>query len=404
MMFNREYISRPTYLDRIKPYIDKDIIKVLVGQRRVGKSFMLFQIMDEVKVIYKDPEIIYISKELDEFEFIKDHSDLLDYIKSQANGKEKIYLFIDEIQDIIGFEKALRSLQAKGNYDIYCTGSNANLLSGELATFLSGRYIELKIFSLSYFEFLEFHKLDKSGDSLLKYFKYGGLPFLINLELKDQIIYDYLKNIYDAILFKDIVKRFSIRNITFLENLVRYVADNTGSLVSSKKISDFLKSQKINISPQLVLDYLGYLESAIFIFKVQRADIAGKKIFEIGEKYYFEDLGLRNCITGYKPNDINKILENAVYHHLKISGYSIHVGRLGDKEIDFVCEKSGKKIYVQVAYLLKDDVTIEREFGNLLEVKDNYPKYVISMDDALSNTDYKGIEHIHVIDFISVLR
>ena len=404
MVFKREYIKRPVYLDCIKPYIDKDIIKVLVGQRRVGKSFMLFQIIDELEAIHQDPEIIYISKELNEFEFIKDHNDLLDYIKAEAKGKEKIYLFIDEIQDIIGFEKALRSLQAKGNYDIYCTGSNAKLLSGELATYLSGRYIELKIYSLSYFEFLEFHKLDKSGDSLLKYFKYGGLPYLINLDLTDQVIYDYLRNIYDAILFKDVVKRFSIRNITFLENLVRYVADNTGSIVSSKKISDFLKSQKIKISPQLVLDYLGYLESAIFIFKVLRADIAGKKIFEIGEKYYFEDLGLRNSITGYKANDINKILENVVSHHLKISGYSIKVGKLGEKEIDFVCERSGKKIYVQVAYLLKDEATIDREFGNLLEIKDNYPKYVVSMDDALSDTDYKGIEQVHVIDFISELR
>lgn len=404
MTYKRKYIKRPVYLDRIRPYVDKDIIKILVGQRRVGKSFMLFQIIDEIKAIHQNPEIIYLSKELVEFEFIHDHIDLLNYINKESKGNKKIYLFIDEIQDIIGFEKALRSLQAKGNYDIYCTGSNAKLLSGELATFLSGRYIELKIFSLSYFEFLLFHKLDKSGDSLLKYFKYGGLPYLVNLELTDPIIYDYLKNIYDAILFKDVVKRFSVRNITFLENLVRYVADNTGSLVSSKKISDFLKSQKIKISPQLVLDYLGYLESAIFIFKVRRAEITGKKIFEIGEKYYFEDLGLRNSITGYKANDINKILENVVYHHLKISDYSINVGRMGEKEIDFVCERSGQKIYVQVAYLLKDEPTIEREFGNLLAIKDNYPKYVVSMDDALSDTDYNGIKQIHVIDFISELR
>ena len=174
MTYKRKYIKRPVYLDRIRPYVDKDIIKVLVGQRRVGKSFMLFQIIDEIKAIHQNPEIIYLSKELVEFEFIHDHIDLLNYINKESKGNEKIYLFIDEIQDIIGFEKALRSLQAKGNYDIYCTGSNAKLLSGELATFLSGRYIELKIFSLSYFEFLLFHKLDKSGDSLLKYFKYGG--------------------------------------------------------------------------------------------------------------------------------------------------------------------------------------------------------------------------------------
>lgn len=402
--FKQEYIKRPTYLDLIKPYIDKDIIKVLIGQRRVGKSFMLFQIMDEIMSIHKNPNIIYVNKELHDFENIHNHNDLLDYIESKENKKGKKYIFIDEVQDIEGFEKALRSLQAKGGYDIYCTGSNAKLLSGELATYLSGRYIEIKIYSLSFIEFIEFHKLKNDKDSLIKYFKYGGLPYLINLELNDHIIYDYLKNIYAAILFKDIVKRHNVRNINFLENLVRYVAVNTGSLVSSKKISDFLKSQRIQISPQLVLDYLNHLESAFFIFKALRADIIGKKIFEIGEKYYFEDLGLRHSIIGYKANDINKILENAVYQHLKISGYHVFVGKSGDKEIDFVCEKSGKKIYVQVTYLLQDEKTVNREFGNLLGIKDNYPKYVVSMDDAMSGSDFKGIEHFHILDFLSELK
>ena len=402
--FKQEYIKRPTYLDLIKPYIDKDIIKVLIGQRRVGKSFMLFQIMDEIMSIHKNPNIIYVNKELHDFENIHNHNDLLDYIESKENKKGKKYIFIDEVQDIEGFEKALRSLQAKGGYDIYCTGSNAKLLSGELATYLSGRYIEIKIYSLSYIEFIKFHKLKNDKDSLIKYFKYGGLPYLINLELNDHIIYDYLKNIYAAILFKDIVKRHNVRNINFLENLVRYVAVNTGSLVSSKKISDFLKSQRIQISPQLVLDYLNHLESAFFIFKALRADIIGKKIFEIGEKYYFEDLGLRHSIIGYKANDINKILENAVYQHLKISGYHVFVGKSGDKEIDFVCEKSGKKIYVQVTYLLQDEKTVNREFGNLLGIKDNYPKYVVSMDDAMSGSDFKGIEHFHILDFLSELK
>jgi len=402
--FKQEYIKRPTYLDLIKPYIDKDIIKVLIGQRRVGKSFMLFQIMDEIMSIHKNPNIIYVNKELHDFENIHNHNDLLDYIESKENKKGKKYIFIDEVQDIEGFLKALRSLQAKGGYDIYCTGSNAKLLSGELATYLSGRYIEIKIYSLSFIEFIEFHKLKNDKDSLIKYFKYGGLPYLINLELNDHIIYDYLKNIYAAILFKDIVKRHNVRNINFLENLVRYVAVNTGSLVSSKKISDFLKSQRIQISPQLVLDYLNHLESAFFIFKALRADIIGKKIFEIGEKYYFEDLGLRHSIIGYKANDINKILENAVYQHLKISGYHVFVGKSGDKEIDFVCEKSGKKIYVQVTYLLQDEKTVNREFGNLLGIKDNYPKYVVSMDDAMSGSDFKGIEHFHILDFLSELK
>jgi len=402
--FKQTYINRPAYQELIEPYIDKNIIKVLVGQRRVGKSYMLFQLMDRIISIHKNADLIYINKELDEFDNLRNHQDLLAYIKSKETGTGKNYIFIDEIQDIEDFEKALRSLQAKDGYDIYCTGSNAKLLSGELATFLSGRYVEIKIYGLSFIEFLEFHQLSNNNEALMKYLKYGGLPYLINLKPDEHIVYDYLKNIYAAILFKDIVKRHNVRNIHFLENLVRYVADNTGSLVSSKKISDFLKTQRIQISPQLVLDYLGYLESAFFIFKALRADISGKKIFEIGEKYYFEDLGLRHSITGYKANDINKIIENAVYQHLKISGYTVFIGKSGNKEIDFVCEKSGKKIYVQVCYLLQDEHTINREFGNLLEIKDNYPKYVVSMDEAMSGSDYKGIEHIHLRDFISQMR
>lgn len=402
--FRKEYIKRPVYLEKIRPYIDKDIIKVIIGQRRVGKSYMLYQIMDEIITRHNHSQIIYVNKELDDFEKIRTYSDLLEYVKSKETGSGKKYLFIDEIQEIEGFEKALRSLQAKGDYDIYCTGSNAKLLSGELASYLSGRYVEIKVYSLSFSEFIDFHKLSNSQESLFKYFKFGGLPYLINLKLEEHIVYDYLKNIYAAILFKDVVKRYNVRNINFLENLVRYLADNTGSLVSSKKISDFLKSQKIKISPQLVLDYLSHLESAFFIFKAVRADIAGKKIFEIGEKYYFEDLGLRHSIVGYKANDINKIMENAVYQHLKISGYIIHVGKTGDKEINFICERSGKKIYVQVAYLLQDEMTITREFGNLMEIKDNYPKYVVSMDEAISGSDFNGIEHLQIRDFISKLR
>lgn len=402
MNYKHEYISRPKYIEKVKPYINKDIIKVLIGQRRVGKSYMLFQIMDEITKQDKNANIIYISKELDDFEHIKDHKDLLLEINERKTDTGKQYIFIDELQDIENFEKALRSLQAKKNFDIYCTGSNAKLLSGELATYLSGRYVEIKIYSLTFNEFLKFHTLENNNTSLIKYLKYGGLPYLINLELKDHIIYDYLKNIYAAILFKDIVKRHNVRNINFLENLVRYIADNTGSLVSSKKISDFLKSQKIQISPQLVIDYLKYLESAFFIFKSTRADIAGKKIFEIGEKYYFEDLGLRHSIVGYKANDIGKILENVVYQHIKTHGYEVFVGKLGDKEIDFICEKEGKKAYVQVAYLLQDDKTINREFGNLLEIKDNYPKYVVSMDEVISGADYKGIKHTHIKDFLSM--
>ena len=293
----------------------------------------------------------------------------------------------------------MRSLSAEGGYDIYCTGSNAGLLSGELATYLSGRYIEIKVFCLSYIEFLDFHKLKNNTGAFLKYIKYGGLPYLINLKLKDDIVYDYLKNIYNTILFKDVVKRHKIRNIAFLERLTLYLADNTGSLVSAKKISDFLKSQKTNISPNVVLNYLSHLESAFFIFKVRRSEIAGKKIFEIGEKYYFEDLGLRHTLVGYRQTDISKILENLVYIYLKRSGYDITVGIHGKKEIDFVCQKKGERLYVQVAYMITDQRVHDREFGNLLNIKDNFTKIVVSMDE-MATGEFKGIRHMHIREFL----
>ncbi len=395
----KDYITRPYYLDRIKPYIGKDIIKVITGQRRAGKSYLLFQIMDVITASDPKAQIIYINKELYEFDFIDNYKVLLEYIKEKGKGKKKGYVFIDEIQDIDQFEKALRSLSAEGGYDIYCSGSNAGLLSGELATYLSGRYVEIKVFCLSYIEFLDFHKLKNNSDTFLKYVKYGGLPYLINLKLEDDIVFDYLKNIYNTILFKDVVKRHGIRNIAFLERLTLYLADNAGSLVSAKKISDFLKSQKTNISPNVVLNYLSHLESAFFILKVRRSEIAGKKIFEIGEKYYFEDLGLRHTIIGYRQNDIGRVLENLVFLHLKRSGYEITVGRIGEKEIDFSCEKKGERLYVQVAYMITDQRVHDREFGNLLHIKDNFTKMVVSMDE-MTGGKFKGIKHVNIRDFL----
>ncbi len=396
----KTYIKRDQYLSRIEPFFNKEVIKVVTGQRRVGKSYLLFQIMDMAKRLGpKDGRIIYINKELHEFAAINDHRALLEYIAAKSVGAKKSFVFIDEIQEISQFEKALRSLQAGGGYDIYCTGSNAELLSGELAGRLSGRYMEIKVFGLSYPEFLRFHKLEESGDSFLKYVRYGGLPYLVNLKLEDDIVYEYLRTIYETILLKDIVARYGVRNVNFLERLAEFLADNTGSLVSAKRISDFLKSQKTNISPNIVLNYLSSLASAFLIFKVPRADVAGRKIFEIGEKYYFEDLGIRHAIIGYRHNDINKILENLVFIHLKMSGYKVNVGKLGGREIDFVCEKAGERLYVQVAYLLKDEATRSREFGNLLAVKDNHPKIVVSMDEPAGG-GFKGIGHVNIRNFL----
>jgi predicted AAA+ superfamily ATPase len=398
---DKRIIRRKRYLDKVAPFMGKDVIKVIIGQRRVGKSYLLLQIMDELKKQgVKEENLIYINKELHEFDFITDYATLLSYISKKARGKKKIYLFLDEVQEIDKFEKALSSLQARGGYDIYCTGSNAALLSGELATRLSGRYVEIKVYGLSYPEFLNFHKLNNNDEALEKYTKYGGLPYLINLQLEDEIVYDYLRNIYHTILFKDVVARHHIRNVAFLENLVEYLAENVGSLVSAKKISDFLKSQKIKISPNVVLNYLSYLRGAFFIFRVPRSEIAGKKVFEIGEKYYFEDLGLRHTIVKYKQPDINKVLENLVFLHLKIAGYDVTVGKIGNQEVDFVCKKGGEKMYIQVAYLITDQKTRDREFGNLLKIKDNYPKLVVSMDKMIGS-EYRGIKQINILEFLS---
>jgi uncharacterized protein len=389
-------------LNRIKPFIGQNLIKVLVGQRRVGKSYLLRQLMDEIREMQPDANIIYINKELHEFEVIKDHKSLTKYLNENIVPGDSNYIFIDEIQDITGFEKTLRSLQAKAEHDIYITGSNAFLLSGELATYLSGRYIEFKIFGLTYNEFLDFRKLPDQHAEFLNYLRFGGLPYLVNIELKDEIVFDYLRNIYAAILFKDVVSRHKIRNVSLLENLVRYLADNAGSLLSAKSISDFLKAQKISVSPNVILNYISFLEEAFFVLKVNRTELRGKKIFEIGQKYYLEDLGLRHALLGYRPTDIGKILENIVYLHLRIAGYEVKVGQYQDKEIDFVCERGNEKIYVQVAYLLIDEKTIQREFGNLELIKDNYPKYVVTMDE-LTSGNRNGIEHIQVRKFLSKL-
>ncbi len=267
---------------KVTPYLGKDVIKVFVGQRRVGKSYMLLQVMDLVKRQDPSVSVMSINKELHDFAFIRTADDLVRYVRSQVPGTGRAALFIDEVQEIEDFEKALRGLNAEGRYDIYCTGSNARLLSGDLATHLAGRAVEIRLHGLSYLEFLEFHGMEDGRASLDLYLRYGGLPYLRNLELEDAVVFDYLRNIYSAILYRDVVARHAIRNVTFLENLVAYLADNTGSIVSAKRISDFLKSQNVRMSPGIVIDYLSYLTGAFFVSRVPRADVAGKKVFEIG--------------------------------------------------------------------------------------------------------------------------
>ena len=392
--------TRETYLRKIQPFMQKPIVKVLTGHRRAGKSYLLFQLMEQILNSDKSANIIYINKEEIKFDIIKNYVDLNDFVLSKTKDEQKNYIFIDEIQEITDFRLAIRSLALNENNDIYITGSNSEVFSSDLANFLGGRYVEFQIHSLSYLEFLAFHNLPDDDISLEKFIHFGGMPYLIHLPLEESVVADYLKSIYATIVLKDVVLRKKIRNIAFLEQLIKFLAANTGNLFSSKGISDFLKTQKTEISPNQVNEYALALADAFIIHRVGRYDIEGKRLFERGEKYYFENMGIRNVIAGYAPKDRARRLENLVFNHLLFCGYEIKVGTIYSNEIDFVCTKNGETLYVQVSIELSREETIEREFGNLLKIKDNYPKIVISTEKSFENS-YEGIEHIYIRDFLS---
>ena len=405
MNFNipKAIIKRNDYINRVLPFMDKNLIKIFTGQRRVGKSYLLFQIMELLNEKDQSASIIYINKEDIAFSDIKTDKDLHDYVLNLKVIDKMNYVFIDEIQDIADFEIALRSLLLDQSLDLYCTGSNAKLLSGDIATYLSGRSIEIVVHSLSYFEFLIFKSLENNAQSLELYMKYGGLPYLKNLELQDDIVFEYLKNIYNTIVYRDIINRYSIRNVTFLEQLVLFLAGNIGSLFSAKKISDFLKSQRTNIASNQVQLYTEYLTNAFLIHRVARYDLIGKRIFEYGEKFYFENLGIRNAICGYKIEDRAKIVENVVYNHLLSIGYEVTIGNIGALEIDFVATYNSEKVYVQVALSINEPQTIEREFGNLKKINDNFPKIVVVLNPFYGNS-HEGIKVIYLRDFLMIRK
>jgi len=402
-LIKMDFFDRTLYSNRLKPIIDKGIIKVLTGQRRVGKSCVLLQMMRNIQQNNPNANVIYINKESDEFRKIQTDVELSTYVAKKHVSGMKNYLFIDEIQDIRNFENSLRSLQATDKCDIFCTGSNAKMLSSELSTYLSGRYIEIRVHPLNFLEFMEFHKLENNNQTLKQFLTYGGMPHLSKLVLNDEIAFEYLRNVYSTILLKDVVSRENIRNVDFLETLVCYLADNVGSIFSANNIHKFLKNQRVEISVNLIVNYLKALANTYLINKVQRMDIKGLKKFEIGDKFYFEDLGLRNCQQHLEfSNDINKLMENAVYQHLKTFNYQVYVGKMGECEIDFVGIKNNTKVYIQVAYLIYNSKTQDREFGNLLKIEDNYPKYVVTMDNFILGNNYKGIKHIHLKDFLTM--
>lgn len=397
----KQLIIRRNYLDKIFKYLGKEMIIVLTGQRRVGKSYLLKQFYQE-KIKEPDSNIIYIDKEKREFDFIRNYQNLNDYIESKFVKDKHNYIFIDEVQDIAEFELSVRSYRTEENVDVLITGSNAKMLSGELSTIIGGRFKEIYIQPLSYEEFLTFHSLDDNDDSLTQYINLGGMPGLNKIGLHEDDVREYQKDIYNTVLLKDVIMKNNIRNVNFLENLVLYLADNTGKIISANNVSKYMKSNGENISASVILNYLNYLSDAYIINKVNRYDVHGKRLFDSNEKYYFEDNGIRNAIAGgTREGDIEKVIENVVYQNLVRLGYEVFVGQLQSSDIDFVCTKpNGEKIYVQVSYLIVNEETRKREFGNLMRIQDNYPKYVVSMTPLITNNDYEGIKHIHLRNFL----
>lgn len=394
-------IRRQSYIDKIEKYLGKETIIVLVGQRRVGKSCILKMIRDD-KMADSDNNVIYIDKEKWQYDAIQTYKDLNEYIERYWVNDKHNYILIDEVQDIEEFERSVRSFRTEPNTDIIITGSNARMLSNELSTLIGGRYKEIYIQSLSYNEFLEFHNLSDNDESLSLYIQYGGMPGLAKIGLEEDDAREYQIDIYHTVLLKDVIMRNQIRNVPFLENLVRFLADNIGKLISANSIAKYMKSQGESITSSVVINYISFLCEAYILHKVNRYDIHGKRVFENNDKFYFEDNGVRNAIAGgTREGDIEKVIENIIYQHLVRLGFQVYVGQLQAGEIDFVCTKpEGQRIYVQASFIIAEQDTREREFGNLRSIKDNYPKYVISMTPLLTKNDDGGITHIHLRKFL----
>lgn len=397
-------IQREKYLKQISPFIDKPVIKVITGIRRCGKSTFLKLICNLLTDRGIKPEnILLINKDSLEFDSLTTYKQLVIYVNDrfkQIAGKK--YLFVDEVQEIEGWEKAISGFLADNTADLFITGSNSRMLSSELATYISGRYIEFKMFTLTFSEFLKFRNAsepEKTESEFALFMKYGGFPGIHRMDYDDEVIEQYVSSIYNTILLKDVVARNGLRDIALLERIAQFTADNCGNITSSKKITDFLKSQKIKGSVDTVQSYLNMLTSAFLFHKVNRFDIKGKRLLEIHEKYYTGDIGLKHSLLGFKMNDISGHLENIVYLELLSRGYKVNIGKINDIEIDFIATKSGQQIYIQVAYLLADKKTIEREFGAFEKIADSYTKIVLSLDKFLDN-NRNGIKWYNLIDFL----
>lgn len=398
-----ELIPRPQYIEKIAGLINRGMMLILVGQRRVGKSKVLELFLDWLQRNRPEANVVYINKEFQAFRDIVTAEQLYDYAAARLPEGSENYLLIDEVQNVENYESALRSLHAENRCQVIATGSNAYVFSSELGTHLAGRYIEIKVYNLSYLEFLRFHNMEDSDEALMHYLTMGGLPGLLTFKPEEQSqITDYLEGVYNTILVKDIVRRENVRNVAQLENVLRFVADNTGKPISITNVVRYMTSKGEKISGETVSNYLKYLQDAFLAIPVARYDIHGKVLLETNNKHYFSDHGIRNYLCDFNMRgSIEKVMENVVWNHLRRQGFKVTVGNLRAGEIDFVATKMDKRIYVQVAYLLASDDTVRREFGNLASIKDNYPKYVVSMDPVAGNfSEYPGIKHVRLREFL----
>ena len=389
---------RNIYLKRIKKYIDNNLIKVLIGQRRVGKSYILRQIIQELINNKVNPKnIFYLNKEMVDFDEIKNYKDLkrlIDFYKKELKVRGKIYILLDEVQEINQWEKIVNSLSQnyKNKYEIFLTGSNSKLLSGELATYLSGRYVCFDIFPFSFNEYTKYFNIFKNKDNFLDYLKIGGLPELYKLK-DEETKNHYISSLRDTILLKDIVQRYKIKDAYLLERIFKFLIDNIGNLFSINSVVNYLNSHKIKTNFETVANYVNYLVQSFLIYEVERFDLKGKAILLGGKKYYLNDLSFKNYLSSSFDYGLGKHLENAIYIHYRLLGYKIYVGKIAEKEVDFIIEKDKEKKYIQVAYNLLDKKVIEREFSGLEKIQDAYEKVVISLDDV-SFGNKNGIKHL----------
>lgn len=396
-------INRELYMNKLIAYKDTEFIKIITGIRRCGKSSLLKLFMEKILEENKTANVIYMNFESFEFDDITNYKDMYNKIKEKINKKEKNYILLDEVQRIKEWEKAVNALTVDFNSDIYITGSNAYLLSSELSTFLSGRYIEIRILPLSFKEFLDFTKLEDNltiEDKFIEYVKFGGMPGIITFKNEENLYENAIKGIYNTVFMKDVVERNKLVDATLLEKILKFLMSNIGSLISSKKIADFLTSQGTKITHNTVLNYLKMLENAYIIYRVPRYDIKGKELLKTLEKYYIVDTGIRNIILGFRNSDFGHIIENIVYFELLRRGYEVTIGKTDSLEVDFIATNSNDKKYYQVTYTMIDESVKNRELNSLKNINDNYEKTVLTMDKLYNNTCEDGIKIKYLIDFL----